>query len=234
MYKNFFYFLFNLLYIMKNTRKIKDRFKKGGSIIFKDGKMNKTNETYEGKSFFRKVFYLDSTSSDIEKKIRLARAAKAEIAIVKILMNHPNPNIATYYKVNNEFVEMEELDIQTVKDKSKVIESMTKVKDFLQSLGIMYIDWKSDNIGISKDGTYKLFDFDVSGLIDLNTKEWIVKPLEFWSYKKAIENGCETPKDIDDFAFNYEILGLKNKSCRKSKSLKAKSLKAKSLKRKSI
>jgi len=218
---------------MKYTRKIKYRFKKGGSIIFKDGKMNKTNETFEGKPFFRKVFYYDSTNSDIEKKIRLAKAAKAEIAIVNILMNNPNPNIATYYKVNKDYVEMEELDIQTEKDKAKVIESMQKVKDFLQSLGIMYIDWKPDNIGISKDGTYKLFDFDVSGLIDLNTNKWIVKPLEYWSYNKAIENGCETPQQIDDFAFDYEILGIKNKPCRsKSKSRRAKSQKSKSPKSK--
>ena len=224
-----------------NTRKKKNPSKKsqrvmlnltGGSIIFKDGKMNQTNETYKGKPFFRKVFYYDETNSDIEKKVRLANAAKAEIAVVNILMKNPHPNIATYYKVNNEYVEMEELDIRAEKDKNKVIESMEKVKKFLQSLGIMYIDWKTDNIGISKDGTYKLFDFDVSGLVDLNTNKWIVKPLEYWSYNKAIENGCETPQQIDDFAFNYEIQGIKNKPC-KIKSQKSKSRRAKSRKSKS-
>jgi hypothetical protein len=35
---------------------------------------------------------------------------------------------------------------------------MKNVKDFLQSLGIMYIDWKIDNIGVSNVGAYKLFD----------------------------------------------------------------------------
>lgn len=217
---------------MTNTRK-KNKIVNGGSIIFKDGKMKKTNETYEGKPFFRKVFYYDETNSDIDKKVRLAKTAKAEIAIVNVLMNNPNPNIATYYKVNKEYVEMEELDIQTKKDNTILIESMKKVKDFLQSIGIMYIDWKPDNIGISKDGTYKLFDFDASGLVDLNTNKWIVKPIDYyWSYKKAIENGCETPQQIDDFAFNYGILGIKNKPC-KIKSQKSKSRKAKSQKSKS-
>ena len=86
---------------------------------------------------------------------------------------------------------------------------MKKVKDYLQSLGIMYIDWKIDQIGISKDGKYKLFDFDVSGLIDLKTNEWIVEPLHFWSYNKAIDNGCTTPQEIDNFSFDYGILGIK-------------------------
>jgi hypothetical protein len=178
----------------------------GGSTIFIDGRMKKTDETYDGKPFFRKVFYYDKTSSDIEKKTRLEQAAEAEIAIVNILMNNPYPNIATYYQVNKDYVEMEELDTSSKKNQTEIMETMTNVKDFLQSLGIMYIDWKDDNIGIAKDGTYKLFDFDVSGLIDLKTNQWIVEPLKFWSYNKAIENGCQTPKEIDDFAFNYGLI----------------------------
>jgi len=184
---------------------------KGGSIIFEDGRMKKTEETFDGKPFFRKVFYYDETSTDMEQKIRLAQAAKAEIAIVNILIQNPFPNIATYYKVNNKYVEMEELDTRTKLNPEKLIETMKKVKDFLQSLGIMYIDWKSDNIGLGKDGEYKLFDFDASGIIDLKTNDWIVKPVEYWNYRKAIENGCKTPQQIDDYSFNYGILGIKNK-----------------------
>ena len=38
----------------------------------------------------------------------------------------------------------------------------------------MYIDWKLDNVGISDiDGQYKLFDLDVSGLINIKTQKWI-------------------------------------------------------------
>ena len=178
----------------------------GGSIIFKDGHMKKIDETFNGKPFFRKVFYYDETSSDIEKKKKLAQVAEAEIAIVNILMNNPHPNIATYYQVNKDYVEMEKLNTRAKKNQKKIINTMTIVKDFLQSLGIMYIDWKDDNIGIAKDGTYKLFDFDASGLVHLKTNKWIVKPVEYWSYKKAIENGCKKPKQIDDFAFNYELI----------------------------
>jgi serine/threonine protein kinase len=177
----------------------------GGSIIFKDGTKNKTDETFKGNPFFRKVFYY----SDPPRENQLI-AAENEYKIAKILIENPFPNIVTFYNINKDYVEMEELDITTSNklNKKELIDTMRKTKDFLQSLGIMYIDWKPDNIGISKDGTYKLFDFDVSGLIDLKTNEWIVKPLEYWNYNKAIENGFKTPKQIDDFSFEYGIVGI--------------------------
>ena len=172
----------------------------GGSIIFENSKMIKTNETFDGKPFFRKVFYIDETN--MENQLRLEQAAKTEIYIVKLLMKNPDANIVTYYDVNDKYVEMEELDITSKLDKNKVIETMERVKEFLQSIGIMYIDWKPDNIGISKDGIYKLYDFDASGVVELkNPNVWIVKPLEYYSYRKAIENGITDPKEIDNYSF---------------------------------
>jgi serine/threonine protein kinase len=118
-------------------------------------------------------------------------------------MKNPNPNIVTYYDVNDKYVDMEELDITSKLDKNKVIETMEKVKDFLHSIGIMYIDWKPDNIGIGKDGEYKLYDFDASGVVDLiNPNVWNVEPLEYYSYRKAIENGITHPKEIDNYSFD--------------------------------
>jgi len=177
----------------------------GGSYIFDHGKKIKTNETFNGKPFFRKVFHY----SDPPQENQLI-AAQNENAIVNILINKPFPNIVNFYAINKDYVEMEELDISTEKDKTKLIETMSNVKDFLQSIGIMYIDWKPDNIGISKDGTYKLFDFDASGVVDLKTNKWIVKPLEYWSYRKAIEQGFKIPQQIDDFSFEYGIVGIKD------------------------
>jgi hypothetical protein len=63
----------------------------------------------------------------------------------------------------------------------------------------MYIDWKLDNIGISEDGELKLFDFNSSGLIE-HTK-WENSPPEYYSYKKAIENGIITPIGIDNYIY---------------------------------
>ena len=177
----------------------------GGSFIFDHGKKIKTNETFNGKPFFRKVFHY----SDPPEENQII-AAENEYAIAKILMNNPFPNIVTFYAIDKHYVEMEELDIITYKDKTKLIETMSKVKDFLQSIGIMYIDWKPDNIGISKDGTYKLFDFDASGVVDLKTNKWIIKPLKYWNYKKALEKGFKIPQQIDDFSFEYGIVGIKD------------------------
>jgi serine/threonine protein kinase len=86
---------------------------------------------------------------------------------------------------------------------------MADVKTFLQGLGIMYIDWKPDNIGISANGELKLFDFDVSGLIDTVTGAWVLKPPKFWSYNKAVCNGCVAPVDIDNYAFTHLYFSFK-------------------------
>ena len=92
-------------------------------------------------------------------------------------------------------------------------EAMIDVKDFLQQLGIMYIDWKYDNIAKGKDGNYKLFDFDSSGIVDKD--KWIVKPPNYWSFRNAKENHCKTPKEIDDWSFRYNILGEEDIVCPK-------------------
>jgi len=141
----------------------------------------------------------------------LEKAATAEIAIANVLIKNPFPNIVTIFDVNNKYIELEHLDTTSKLDKTKLIEVMRLTKDFLQSLGIIYIDWKPDNIGISEDGIYKLFDFDASGLLDVNNNVWIVKPIEeYYSYRKAIENGITDPNEIDNYAFNKEIVNAKN------------------------
>jgi hypothetical protein len=147
-----------------------------------------------------------------------AYSKEVESAIVKILMKHPHPNIVTYYEISENYIDMEQLyteksspsffevEPSSYEKLIEIQEVMSKVKDFLQALGIMYIDWKFDNLAKSVDGPYKLFDFDASGLIDLKTNDWILQPQPYWSYRKAIENGCITPKEIDDWSFNFNII----------------------------
>jgi len=172
----------------------------GGSKIYADGMITDIDETYNGKPFFRKKF---NNSIPLTKNEKIS--IRAERKIARILQKNPHPNIVTFYDIKNTHIDMEELDVITTLDNTKMIEIMKNVKDFLQNLGIMYIDWKKDNIGISNDGTYKLFDFDVSGLISLKTNKWIVKPVKYWSYTQAIKKGCETPKEIDDWSFDYGL-----------------------------
>ena len=181
-------------------RKKKPTIKKGGSVIYNDGTLTYTDKTYDGIPFLRKMFYYSTPPTKKQKQIVFA-----EKNIVQLLMLNPFPNIVNYFFVNNKYVDMEELDVENIQKKD-IIEPMMQVKSHLQHLGIMYIDWKIDNIGMDKNGTCKLFDFDSSGFIDIHTQEWIIEPIHSFSYKKAIENGCTTPIEIDNWSFHFNII----------------------------
>jgi serine/threonine protein kinase len=155
----------------------------GGKIFTYDGKIVKTDELYEGKDFFQKM-----TTNETEKKL------------CKIIMENPHKNIVKIYEVGNDYIKMEILNIDLAGvNESEIKEKMIGVKNHLQSLGIMYIDWKLDNIGISEDGELKLFDFDASGLIE--PTKWEIQPPEYYSYREAIKNDMKTPIGIDNYIF---------------------------------
>ena len=173
-----------------------------------------SDETYNGLLFFRKLGAPYISKSHIYSN-------NVERTIIKILMEHSHPNIVNYYELSDDYITMEQVNSEksnplykpmTNEEIIEIQQTMSKVKDFLQSLGIMYVDWKYDNLGKSLNGAYKLFDFDASGLIDLTSKEWILKPQHFWSYNEAIKNGALTPKEIDDWSFNYNMIEEVNKT----------------------
>ena len=196
----------------KNSNTLRKYNKKGGSYIYYMSDTDKSGETSEktadGKPFFRKIFDVP-----FEEAIN-------EFQIITILQSNPaHPNIVTYYEVNpGESIDMEELItystdedyhdsyILNKKELAKQIEAMKKVKDYLQGLGIIYLDWKFDNIGKSpeKDGDYKLFDFDHSGWIDTDTNEWLIKP-DFLNSFTGPEKKL-SPKELDDWAFDRYII----------------------------
>ena len=160
-------------------------------IVYKmDGEFTIDTEIlHEGKDFFRKM-----TKHMGERKI------------CELLMKYPHNNIVKIYHIGDDYIDMELLNTDMSRENmSSVKNVMMEVKTYLQSLGIIYIDWKLDNIGISEDGQFKLFDFNASGLIDIETKKWTIKPIEWWSYNKAIEDGMVTPSDIDNYSFDIEF-----------------------------
>lgn len=209
--------------ILKNKSKLKNikktLKKHGGSTIYKMeiDKFIKTNKTYHGLPFFKKIFPITTTRSMEE----LNHTKLAETTIAKNIMTNPykHPNIVDFFVVNEKYILMEELKPLDTEDLSinmnKIIESMNRARVFLQSLGIMYIDWKLDNIGKNKDDIYKLFDFDASGLIDLNTNEWIIEPMNFFSYRNSKERNCKIPQEIDNWCFEYNLMNNKNITCNK-------------------
>lgn len=103
--------------------------------------------------------------------------ADIETRICRKLIENPHPNCVTIYNVDGYIVDMELLDTNINLDHSHLID-IKKAITHLNSMGIVYIDLKPDNIGFSrKDGVYKLFDFNMSGIVkpDKNN-EWLVKP----------------------------------------------------------
>ena len=145
-----------------------------------------SDEVYKNQFFFRKM-----TNSIVE------------IKIYEMLKSNPHPNIVEVYRFNDRSVDIELLDTDLIKiDPLDIKNTMNGVKKYLQKLGIVYIDWKEDQIGISKEGKLKLFDFDGSGIIDPKSFEWIIRPPKYYSYNKAIEKGIIKPLEIDNFTFN--------------------------------
>lgn len=150
-----------------------------------------STKLYKGQDFFRKM-----TNN------------KNEIKLCKLIQQNPHKNIVEIYNVGKNSIDMELLNTDIhEKNMSDVKDAMNEAKSYLQNLGVMYIDWKLDNVGISvKDGHYKLFDFDVSGLINIKTKKWKIKPPIYAAYRKANVTGAKRPDEIDDSAFTSGFL----------------------------
>jgi hypothetical protein len=160
-----------------------------------------------------KIYTLKGSIEDIDIQhhglpiFRKTTKSVVEIEIVKRLMENPHTNIVNIYAVTSNCIDMELLDTNICnfsKDAIKAI--MASVKQHLQALGIIYIDWKYDNVGVGSDGELKLFDFDVSGIIDVATNIWIMEPAHYYAYNDAVKNGMKTAKEIDDYAFKTEIV----------------------------
>jgi len=164
-----------------------------------EGDFHKIDLLIDGKPFFRKMFNKENTT-DFDKERQYS--SQIECEIYKILKDNPQPNVVTVYNITDDYVDIELLDTY-IKNNTKAIESADNAKTQLQKCNIMYIDWKFDNIGIATDGTYKLFDFDVSGIVKKgNPTKWKMKPLEYFTYKKIVANDKDlTPIEIDNKAF---------------------------------
>jgi serine/threonine protein kinase len=184
---------------MAKTRRTKKTKKpRGGSKQYRHGDITNINGKINGTNFFRK--YGGST---------------IEHMIYGILIKNPHPNIVKVYQINDSYVDIEELKPFLSRknyDRKAIVEAASAAKSHLQSLGIMYIDWKPDNMGIGVDGNYKLFDFDASGMVSRNSKKWSREPMPYWSYEQALAKGLSDPKEIDDYAFDIGFSNLHNEN----------------------
>ena len=156
-----------------------------------------------------KIYNFDGEIEDIDNKFdglyffRKMTKCENEIKIYQILKKNNHPNIVNVYRFGINCVDIEILNTNLFNISYKCIRNtLLNIKNHLQNLGIVYIDWKDDQIGIDRDGKLKLFDFDCSGIFDKNTSKWIIEPPKFFAYNKAIEYGIKGPLEIDNFSFN--------------------------------
>jgi serine/threonine protein kinase len=155
------------------------------SIIFNaDGDFIETNDTIDSKNYFCKY-----------------SCEPIEIEVYKILKKNPCKNIVDIYRIEGKSVYIEKLNTN-IKNFQNFEDDMLNVKAHLHSLNICYIDWKLENIGLSENGIFKLFDFDCCGIID-QSGFWKVEPSRSWAYKNAIAFKYEY-YSADNFCF-YEF-----------------------------
>jgi serine/threonine protein kinase len=139
-------------------------------------------------------------------------AAMTEFEIAKRLFKKPQKNVVQIYDVVEKddicWIDMECLD-DGYKPLSAYMINLKCALEQLHTLGVVYIDIKSDNIGYStKDGVFKLFDFDCSGIVylDLPT-QWEREPLHIsakYQQLKFEEDKVASLYELDNIAFELE------------------------------
>lgn len=153
---------------------------------------------------FRKLYSTQSEDRVYQNQLR-------EKKLIDYLQSYEHPNVVTFYQVTDRYVDMEYLDpLESQDTLKKIVPVMETVKTFLQGIGVIYMDWKLDNIAKGKHG-YTLIDFDCSGMVEkedvhlLDTQiEWKVEP-SGWSYEQS-KRVCATPKEMDDWSFVYNLV----------------------------
>lgn len=157
-----------------------------------DGDIVPIDGLHKGKPFFRK------------------RTDERELRIVKLLKRHPHKNIVKIYNVDtaNGVYDTELVDTTHVEDKAIMKSDLSEAKTHLQSLGIAYIDWKDDNMGLGVDGHYKVYDFDMSSQFNLDSHDFDRAALQGWIFNEAQKEGLRDIVDIDNWAFEQMFTRL--------------------------
>lgn len=170
-------------------------------IYTKQGEILDLPTPKEEPPIFRKEFYY----SNHEKYI------------AKLLLQSKLEHVVSVKQVNTEYYDAELLDTFishpttqiTKQNKAKIMEDMHLAKKEMQECGIMYIDWKLDNIGMDSRGTYKIFDFDCSGFANMAENTWILTPPSGWLYNTVKKTNMDmTPIEIDNACFDLFLRGL--------------------------
>lgn len=149
-------------------------------------KTHTPEKTPGGLPFFRKY----ATPQD-QNELRIVSCIQAS--------SLPKGNIVDIYRVDNLYYEMELLDCQYWDEADKQRDIWNALKQ-LHSMHIVYVDIKEDNVGFShKDRTWKVFDFDCSGMVnETDCRRWKIEPPFYYNYKLAWKLLSKSSKHVDD------------------------------------
>jgi len=136
------------------------------------GDVEPLDEENDSGIFFRKE--LDVLDGDREKRI------------ARIIKTNKLENIVQVYDIRDSYIDMELLDICENIEQGNMETDIRKAISQLNSVGIIYIDLKRDNLGYShNDGKWKIFDFDASGIVDVGDDTvWVLEPPTYTMYNK--------------------------------------------------
>jgi serine/threonine protein kinase len=154
-----------------------------------DGEITNLNQLIEGKPFFRKY------TKDVTER-----------HIASLIQARKHPNIVKIYAIGNNYIDMEILNTDydtamfTNEQMARFKASLKAAKDFLQSIGVVYLDWKIDNFGVGEDGVFKVFDFDTSATY--RGKVFTSDVQKGFLFRKAEAAGYSLPLDVDNYIFS--------------------------------
>jgi len=128
-------------------------------------------DTKDNAVFFRKMCDLGSL---------------AEKQIAQLLLNAHLSHVVAIHDVRPSHIDMELLDVYHDETSTQETDIRMAVQQ-LHTIGVVYVDIKSDNFGYSHaNGCWKLFDFDGSGLLkEGKLDEWELAPANFYIYKRV-------------------------------------------------
>jgi len=162
------------------------------SVEFRNGRMKRLEETYYGKPFFRKY------------------VGRTEQEVAECFKKFPHPNIVKVYRVTPEYIDVELVSRKPPKNE-EVMNNMAQLlsaKTHMHIHGIVYIDWKPENMGRAADGTLKIFDFDSCGFFRRNLFGWNIwreQPPFSYVLAAAMSARKRSPIAIDDWIFEHML-----------------------------
>ena len=159
----------------------------------------------DNKPFMRKVLKTTSCSTQM-----------VEIKISQILLDNPHINIVKVFEIklpteyedgyiDSELLEPLEnnngmISTSNIKRMNTLDENITKALEHLHDHWIVYIDLHTGNVGWSKeDRCWKIFDFNMSGIVKKDTNEWADEPSRGIYYNAMLEQG---------YVFEYDNIAV--------------------------